>query len=530
MTKFVFVTGGTISGLGKGTILSSLGVVLQLRNVIVTALKIDPYLNVDAGLLSPYEHGEVFVLEDGTECDLDLGNYERCLNRSMTHVNSLTTGKLMTSIIQEERQGTYLGQTIQLVPHVTNAIQDWFERVSIVLPSEQEETVVLVEVGGTVGDMESAVYLEAIQRFQQELGPNNSCVVHVGYLPIIGEEQKTKPCQHSVKFLREAGIRPDFILCRSDREVGVEEKRKVAVFCQVLPERVISMPNRSNLYQVPFALLDQRMDVELLKVLGMRARGRNLELEMAWKGLAFPPDTQSHGVIRIAIVGKYVELTDAYRSIVQALHHASYFLQRTLHIEWIDSESVEEERLEKVDGVLVPGGFGSRGIEGKIRAAAYCYHHSLPYLGICLGFQVAVVALAREVLGWTDATSEEWSLEGKQVIRQLSEGKEQRRLGLQTTNLLPDTQAAAIYGNKQEIQERHRHRYEVNRELLPELETIPGLVFSGTAMDGNLMEIMELSNHRFFLGTQFHPEFSSRPLSPHPLFVAFLEEASSTCR
>lgn len=551
--KYLVITGGTLSGIGKGTTISSIGVVLKSMGFRVTAIKIDPYLNVDAGTMSPYEHGEVYVLEDGGEADLDLGNYERFLNVTLSRDHNITTGKIYESVIRRERKGEYLGKTVQVVPHVTDAIQEWIRRVSVKCVDQQTgpADICLIEVGGTVGDIESSVYLEALQQFSYKAGLENFCLCHVSFVPVLGEgrqvEQKTKPTQHGVKELRQAGMRPDFIFCRSDIELTAAARAKIAVFAQVAPENVISVHNVSNIYRVPLIIHDQRFGELVCKRLGLSPRtqtGHRMAYDtpaysiQRWRALADAVDNSTEP-LRIGIVGKYTGTSDSYLSVVKALQHAANTAQLKLEIVWIESSSLEEDEstdegreawtlLKSVDGVLCPGGFGDRGILGKMASARYCRESSVPYLGICLGMQTAVIEFCRTVLALPDANSEEFCKETQnKVIVFMPEVNAEvmggtMRLGNRATILRErDSLAYKLYGSNPVVYERHRHRYEVNPEYVPAMQE-KGLRFVGQDEKGQRMEIAELTDHPFFLCTQYHPEFTSRPIRPNPCFMGFV--------
>mmetsp|Transcript_67663 Transcript_67663/g.147366 ORF Transcript_67663/g.147366 Transcript_67663/m.147366 type:complete len:609 (+) Transcript_67663:34-1860(+) len=560
-TKYLVVTGGTISGLGKGTAISSLGVVLRSHGLRVTAIKVDPYLNIDAGTMSPFEHGEVFVLDDGGEADLDLGNYERFLDLTLTSNHSMTSGKIYDQVIKRERTGHYLGKTVQMVPHVTDAIQDWIKDTSKISVDQSglPPHVCLVELGGTVGDIESAVYLEALQQFQFRVGKSNFLLAHLGMLPVIGAtgEQKTKPCQHSVKTLREAGLKPDILMCRSEQPVGLETRKKLSLFCQVPEDSVISLHDVSNLYRVPLLLSEQNVGMLICQHFGFPLTGS------ASPTIKLPEDallTEIHASrlgdwavvpnrmdecreeVVIAVVGKYTGNVDAYISVVKALQHASLEAGLRLRLEWVESSELEPnaERcepkrfesawaaLKSADGVLVPGGFGNRGIEGKIMTANHCRNSRVPYLGICVGFQTAVIEFARNELGWEGANSTEFDeLTPHPVVVFLPESSTSvmggtMRLGSRAT-IIKDTDSLThqIYGGRPVIYERHRHRYEVNASCVPAFEA-GGLRFTGQDDRAQRMELCELSGHPFFVACQFHPEFKSRPSQPSPLFLGLV--------
>lgn len=508
----------------------------------------DPYLNVDAGTMSPFEHGEVFVLDDGGEADLDLGNYERFLDISLSKDNNLTTGKVYQSVIERERRGDYLGKTVQVVPHVTDAIQDWIERVAHTPVDGRDGVpdVCVIELGGTVGDIESMPFIEALRQFQFRVGPGNMCVVHVSLVPVIGVvgEQKTKPTQHSVATLRSLGLNPHFLACRSSEPLSQSVKEKLALFCHVPPQQVLTMHDVSNIWRVPLMMQEQGAAQTICSILSLGGADKINTRE--WKvGLADKYDSLVHELV-IAMVGKYTELSDAYLSVIKALTHACVAASRKLRIEWIEAGSLEEEaknedpdahadawrRLHAADGILVPGGFGGRGVEGKILAAQYARENNRPYLGICLGMQIAVIEFARNVLGWEGANSTEIDpATPHPVVVFMPEGSTTHkggtmRLGSRRTLLQTvDCIAAKLYQTEQYVDERHRHRYEVNPELVPAFEEA-GLRFVGKDETGTRMEIIELKNHRFFVAAQFHPEFKSRPFKPSPLFLGLILAAA----
>ena len=532
--KYIVVTGGVLSGLGKGITTSSIGRLLKARGLRVTAVKIDPYVNVDAGTMNPFEHGEVFVLEDGGEVDLDLGNYERFLFTNVGREHNVTTGIVYRSVIEKERRGDYLGKTVQIVPHVTNEIRD---RVKSAARKSQAD-VALIEVGGTVGDIESAPFLEALRQLRLEAGTENVAFVHTTLVPVMGAvgEQKTKPTQHSVKELRAIGIDPDMIVCRASEPLDDKTKQKIALFCDVSPEAVISAPDARTIYEVPLLLAAQNVDEWLVKRLKLSAHPMDLT---EWKRFVDRVVNPSHEVT-IAVVGKYTHLEDSYLSIKEALLHAGAQLSTKVRIKWVESEALEgsampQDVIGPVDGVLVPGGFGSRGSEGKIRAVQYARERKTPYLGICFGFQLAVVEYARHVLGLEGANSTELSPKTPHPIidilpeqKQVSNLGGTMRLGASPVRIDRGTLAARLYG-VEEVQERHRHRYEVNPDYHARLAK-GGLVFSGKDPAGRLMEIAEIPDHPYFIGSQFHPEFKSRPEKPAPLFLGLVEAALARAR
>jgi CTP synthase len=527
--KYVFVTGGVVSSLGKGLAAASIGCLLESRGLRVNMMKFDPYLNVDPGTMSPFQHGEVFVTDDGAETDLDLGHYERFTHAPLSRDNNLTTGRIYEQIILKERRGDYLGKTVQVIPHVTNEIKNAMRKVSA-----NGADVTIVEIGGTVGDIESLPFLEAIRQMRQELGRENTCFVHLTLVPWIAaaQELKTKPTQHSVKELLGIGIQADILLCRSDRNLSREMKQKIAAFCNVEERAVIGATTVPSIYEVPLKFAQEGVDSLILKYLHKEAPEADLS---AWKALVdrcyHPKDEVS-----IAIVGKYVEYEDSYKSLKEALTHGAVAQSLKLNITWIEAEGLEsktpddkgyEAQLEGFDGILVPGGFGKRGIEGMLNAIRYARENKVPYFGICLGMQTACIEYARNVCGLKDANSSEFDPAAQhRVIYKLREllGVEEMggtmRLGAWTCILQPDTLAYRVYGAT-EISERHRHRYEFNREY-EALLTGGGLQISGSTPDSTYVEIVELPDHPYFIGCQFHPEFKSKPLEPHPLFREFV--------
>ncbi len=537
MTKYVFVTGGVVSSLGKGIAAASLGAILESRCIKVTHLKLDPYINVDPGTMSPFQHGEVFVTEDGAETDLDLGHYERFTSAKMSRRNNFTTGQIYESVIKKERRGEYLGKTVQVIPHITDEIKAYVKR------GAEGADVAIVEVGGTVGDIESLPFLEAIRQMGIEEGRNGTCFIHLTLLPYIptAGELKTKPTQHSVKELREIGIQPDILLCRADRTVPEDERRKIALFCNVMPEAVIECLDADSIYKIPGMLHDQMLDQIVCHKLDILARAADLS---TWEHLIGALENPQH-TIDIAFVGKYVDLTESYKSLIEALNHAGMHTESKVNIHYLDSEDIERDGcavLEKMDGILVPGGFGRRGTEGKIAAIRYARERKVPYLGICLGMQLAVVEFARDVAGMAQAHSTEFEPATPfPVIGLITEwqdrsGKVEKRnqdsdlggtmrLGGQVCKLTEGTLARQVYGTEQ-IMERHRHRYEVNNILLSDLEG-KGLVVSGRAPGTDLCEMIELPAdvHPWFVGCQFHPEFTSNPRKGHPLFTAYVRAA-----
>jgi CTP synthase len=536
MTKYVFVTGGVVSSLGKGIAAASLGAILESRGIKVTMLKLDPYINVDPGTMSPFQHGEVFVTDDGAETDLDLGHYERFISARMSKRNNFTTGQVYESVIKKERRGEYLGKTVQVIPHITDEIKANIKR------GAEGADVAIIEVGGTVGDIESLPFLEAIRQMGIEEGRSNACYVHLTLLPWIptAGELKTKPTQHSVKELREIGIQPDILLCRADRSIPEDERRKIALFTNVAPEAVISAVDADSIYKIPGMLHDQMIDEIVCHKLGILARAADLS---AWKRLTDALEHPQHEV-DIAFVGKYVDLTESYKSLTEALIHAGMHTHSKVRIHYMDSEDIEKHgcgELATMDAILVPGGFGKRGTEGKIAAIRYARENRVPYLGICLGMQLAVIEYARDVAGLENANSTEFDAESPHPVVglitewQSADGTVEKRdensdlggtmrLGAQKCPIVPDTLAAQIYGK--EVNERHRHRYEVNNHYVDQLK-LAGLVVSARTPSENLCEIIELPQdiHPWFVGCQFHPEFTSNPRAGHPLFKAFVEAA-----
>jgi CTP synthase len=539
MTKYVFVTGGVVSSLGKGIAAASLGAILESRSIRVTHLKLDPYINVDPGTMSPFQHGEVFVTEDGAETDLDLGHYERFTRAKMGRRNNFTTGQIYESVIKKERRGEYLGRTVQVIPHITDEIKLFIKR------GAEGADVAIVEVGGTVGDIESLPFLEAIRQMGIEEGRRNTCFIHLTLLPHIATagELKTKPTQHSVKELRGIGIQPDVLLCRADREVPEEERRKIALFTNVSPEAVISVVDSDSIYKIPAMLHDQMLDEIVCHKLEILRRAADLTV---WKNLVTALEHPEHEV-DIAFVGKYVDLTESYKSLSEALIHAGIHTRSKVNIHYIDSELVEANReggcdsLKDMDAILVPGGFGKRGVEGKIAAVRFARENRVPYLGICLGMQLAVIEFARNVAGFAGAHSTEFDPATPHPVVALitewmdREGRIERRdansdlggtmrLGGQVCRLVDDSLARRIYASEQVV-ERHRHRYEVNNVYLAPLQQA-GLKVSGKSVDGrDLCEMIELPDHPWFVGCQFHPEFTSNPRTGHPLFIAFVRAA-----
>jgi CTP synthase len=546
MTKFVFVTGGVVSSLGKGIAAASMAALLESRGVRVTLLKLDPYINVDPGTMSPFQHGEVFVTEDGAETDLDLGHYERFVNAKMRRSNNFTTGQIYDSVLRKERRGEYLGRTVQVIPHITNEIQAFIERGAGVGTPDAAE-VAIVEIGGTVGDIESLPFLEAVRQMSLKLGRGNYCFAHLTLVPFIASagELKTKPTQHSVQKLREIGIQADLILCRADRRIPDDERAKISLFSNVQLDSVISVWDATSIYKIPRMLHDQKVDEQLVDILRLSAKPADLSMwDRLVDGLEHPKRD-----IRIAMVGKYVDLTESYKSLTEALIHAGIHTESRVLIDYIDSEQIENdpsvlETLAGFDAILVPGGFGVRGVEGKIAAIRFARERGVPYLGICLGMQLAVIEYARDICGLAGANSTEFDAATKhpvvalitewldrdgQVARR-DEGSDlggTMRLGAQRCPVAPGTLAASIYGES--VSERHRHRYEVNNHYVARLEQA-GLRVSARTPSEGLTEMVELPQsgpgaHPWFVGVQFHPEFTSTPRLGHPLFKAYVEAA-----
>ncbi len=526
-TKFIFVTGGVISSLGKGLSSASLGALLEARGLRVSFLKLDPYLNVDPGTMNPMQHGEVYVTDDGAETDLDLGHYERFTNVTLTRENNLTSGRVYERVIQRERDGDYLGATVQVIPHVTDAIKEHIQSVG----QDPQTDVQIVEIGGTVGDIESLPFLEAIRQLKADLGRENTLYIHVALVPYVpsADEIKTKPVQHSVKELRSIGIAPDIVLCRTDRFLARSIKAKIALFCDVEEEAVITAKDVDPIYELPVSLHHEGLDDAIVQRLNIWTGQPNLDRWERVVATLKNPEEQ----VRIAMVGKYVDLTESYKSLNEALTHAGIAHEARVDIEYVDSDKLEGSALETlstVDGVLVPHGFGSRGAEGKIQAIQYAREHEIPYLGICYGMQCAVVEVARNLGGLAGANSTEIDPKTPYPVIDFMPDQLERagtggtmRLGAYPCRIVPDTLAARAYG-RTEVSERHRHRYEVNPEYREQIEAA-GLVVSGVSPDGSLAEIVELPDHPWFLACQFHPEFQSTPFDPHPLFRAFVGAA-----
>lgn len=525
-TKYIFVTGGVVSGLGKGITAASLGRLLKARGLKVTAQKLDPYINVDPGTMSPFQHGEVYVTEDGAETDLDLGHYERFIDEDLNKFSNLTTGKVYSNVLEKERRGDYLGQTVQVIPHITNGIKDFVYNVG----KQSEADVVITEIGGTVGDIESQPFLEAIRQVSLEVGRENCIFIHVTLVPYIkgSGEHKSKPTQHSVKELRSIGINPDIIVLRCDEPIDESIFKKIALFCNVKADCVIENITLPVLYQAPLMLEEHNFSDIVCRELNINAPKGDMS---EWMEMIHRVQTRDKKV-KIALVGKYVQLHDAYLSVAEALNHAGYENSAEVEIDWVDAELVTdytvEELLSTADGILVPGGFGNRGVEGKITAAKYARENNIPYLGICLGMQTAVIEFARNVLNWSDANSGEFDAESKHKVIDLmleQKGIEDMggtmRLGAYPCKIRKDTIMERAYGKK-EIAERHRHRYEFNNEFRTNFEE-NGMIVTGTSPNGMLVEAVEIPEHKFYVAVQYHPEFKSRPQSAHPLFREFVK-------
>lgn len=552
--KYVVVSGGVISGIGKGVLASSTGLLFKTLGFRVTSIKIDPYMNIDAGTMSPLEHGECFVLNDGGEVDLDLGNYERYLNITLTKDHNITTGKIYSHVIERERKGDYLGKTVQVVPHITDAIQAWIERVARIPVDDSglEPEICIIELGGTVGDIESAPFVEALRQFQFRVNPENFALIHVSLVLVIHGEQKTKPTQAAIKDLRSLGLTPDMIACRCSEELEVATVQKIGMFCHVGPEQVIAIHDVNSTYHVPLLLQEQRMMKFLAKklhldqdVLLTAAKEKGERLMTSWRSLTSVVD-KSIETVTIALVGKYTNLKDSYLSVIKALEHSSMRCYRKLKIEWVESSDLEEDTKEtnladyhkawhlvcQADGILVPGGFGSRGIEGMIAAAKYARENDIPYLGVCLGLQVAVIEFVRSTLGLRDSTSMEFDPEASEEtasvvympdVDQINLGGTMR-LGIHSTKFVADSEWSKLrqlYGGSESVLERHRHRYEVNPKLIDRIEK-NGLKFIGKDESEKRMEIIELKDHKFFVGTQYHPEYCSKVLDPSRPFLGLV--------
>ncbi|MBO4474474.1 MAG: CTP synthase [Clostridiales bacterium] len=526
MTKYIFVTGGVVSGLGKGITAASLGRLLKTRGLKVASQKLDPYINVDPGTMSPYQHGEVFVTEDGAETDLDLGHYERFIDEDLNKFSNLTTGKVYSSVLAKERRGEYLGSTVQTIPHITNEIKSFIYNVGV----ESKADVVITEIGGTIGDIEGQPFIEAIRQVGREVGPGNALYIHVVLVPYLkaSGEHKSKPAQHSVKELQGMGVSPDIIILRTDEKIEDESIfKKIAMFCNVSPDCVIENNTVPVLYEAPLMLEESGFSDVVCRGLQLDVPPCDLS---AWKAMV-ERIKSCEKEVTIALVGKYTRFHDTYLSVVEALHHAGYENSATVNIKWIDSEHLTEESYESVlsdvDGILVPGGFGDRGIEGMVLAARYAREKNLPYLGICLGMQIAVIEYARDVLGYTDANSREFDEGSEHLVIDFMPGQNDEiekggtlRLGSYPCNILPGTMMEQCYKSR-EISERHRHRYEFNNIYRDQMESI----ISGLSPDNLLVEAVEMPDHPFFVGVQFHPEFKSRPDKPHPLFLGLIRAA-----
>ena len=526
-TKYIFVTGGVVSSLGKGIAAASIGRLLVARGLRVTIQKFDPYINVDPGTLSPFQHGEVFVTDDGAETDLDLGHYERFVGESLSIANSITTGRIYQDVIQKERRGEYLGATVQVIPHITDAIKGAIRRLA------PNHDVVITEIGGTVGDIESLPFLEAIRQYRQEVGREHTLFVHLTLIPYIAAagELKTKPTQHSVRELMEIGIQPDILICRSEHPIPPEMRRKIALFTNVDVASVIEAADVRSIYEVPLEYHRQRLDEQVCHKLGLHTPRPDLA---DWERLVERIKRPKHGTVRIAVVGKYVALVDSYKSVQEALYHGGIANDVKVQIDWLSSEDFEDgasaDRLADYHGLLIPGGFGVRGVEGMLSAIRWARENGLPFFGICLGLQTAIIEFSRTVCGLEQAHSAEWERETADPVICLMDSQRQvtdlggtQRLGAYTARLAPGSKSAEIYGS-QEISERHRHRYEVNNAYRPQLEEA-GMRISGTSPDGNLVEMIELPSHPWFVATQAHPELKSRPDQPHPLFASFVRAA-----
>lgn len=552
--KYVVVSGGVISGIGKGVLASSTGMLLKTLGLKVTSIKIDPYMNIDAGTMSPLEHGECFVLDDGGETDLDLGNYERYLNVTLTKDHNITTGKIYSHVISRERKGDYLGKTVQIVPHLTNAIQDWIERVARIPVDNTglEPDVCIIELGGTVGDIESAPFVEALRQFQFRVGKENFALIHVSLVPVIHGEQKTKPTQAAIKDLRSLGLTPDMIACRCSEELNEPTIGKIAMFCHVGPEQVVNVYDVKSTYHIPLLLLEQRMMDYLHKrlqlddiVLTMEDKQRGEQLLEKWRSMTENFE-ESDKTVKIALVGKYTNLKDSYLSVIKALEHSSMKCRTQLEILWVEASDLEPEsqdndktkfheawnKVSTADGILVPGGFGVRGTEGMVLAAKWARESNVPYLGICLGLQIATIEFSRNILGIKNGNSSEFLPEleeADQIVVYMPEIDKENmggtmRLGLRPTFFQDDTDWSNIkklYGNKASIEERHRHRYEINPKIVDQLEQ-EGLVFVGKDETGTRCEILELKNHAYFVATQYHPEYTSKVLDPSKPFVGLV--------
>lgn len=536
MSKYIFVTGGVVSSLGKGITAASLGRLLKSRGYSVTIQKFDPYINVDPGTMSPYQHGEVFVTDDGAETDLDLGHYERFIDINLSKNSNITSGRIFLNVLTKERRGDYLGRTVQIIPHITNEIKDHIFNLS----KADNADIVITEIGGTVGDIESLPFLEAIRQVKKDIGKDNVLYIHVTLVPYISAagELKTKPTQHSVKELRSIGITPDILVCRAEKPISKDMREKLAMFCDVDAEAVIQNQTVDSIYEVPLMLEAQNFDDIVLDKLKLEKRPKDMTV---WKEMVAKIKAKHTKKVKIAVVGKYIELQDAYISVVEALKHAAIANDAELELKWIDSESLEDKNInlqktfEAIDGIIVPGGFGDRGVEGKILASAYAREHKIPYYGLCLGMQIAVMDFARHVAGLEGAHSTEFKPETKYPVIDLMSTQvavEDKggtmRLGQYPCKLDKSSISYQAYGCQQEIFERHRHRYEFNNKFRAQLAA-KGLIFAGTSPDDQLVEIIELpqSMHPWFVAVQFHPELKSRPTNPHPLFREFIKASLS---
>ncbi|QCI21703.1 CTP synthase [Buchnera aphidicola (Hyadaphis tataricae)] len=538
MTKnYIFITGGVVSSLGKGIAAASLGAILKARKIRLTIIKLDPYINVDPGTMSPIQHGEVFVTEDGAETDLDLGHYERFINTKMTYLNNFTTGSIYSQVLKKERRGDYLGATIQVIPHITNAIK---ERITL---CAKHSNMIIVEIGGTVGDIESLPFLEAIRQMAVDIGRKNVIYIHLTLVPYIATagEIKTKPTQHSVKELLSIGIQPDILICRSEKIIPINERNKIALFCNVPVNAVISLKDVDSIYKIPQLLKNQKLDDYICKYFKLHAPEANLK---EWEKVIYA-EQNSNKTITIGIIGKYIDLPDAYKSVIEALKHAGLKNKIKVNIKLINSQEIEDKEnkiLKHLDGILIPGGFGDRGIIGKLLSIQYARENNVPYFGICLGMQIAIIEFAQNVVGIKEANSTEFDPYCKypiiDLIKDINKNKKQgyskeiednvnlggtMRLGSQSCKLSLNSLSYKLY-NKKIITERHRHRYEVNSTLLKKIE-IAGLKVAGRSQNNNIVEIIEISNHPWFLGCQFHPEFTSTPRDGHPLFIDFIKSA-----
>ncbi len=523
-TKFIFTTGGVVSSLGKGLATASIGALLENRGLKITVLKLDPYINVDPGTMNPFQHGEVYVTDDGAETDLDLGHYERYTHAKLSKLNNVTTGKIYYSVIQKERKGEYLGKTVQVIPHITDEIKAAILRVA------EGVDLVMVEIGGTVGDIESLPFLEAIRQFRYDVGKENTLYIHLTLVPYIAAagELKTKPSQHSVQKLREIGIQPDILLCRTEQDLSKDIKSKIAMFCNLAPDCVFTAKDVSSIYEVPLLFHEEGVDEKIVELLNIWTRTPDL---LEWKELVEKIHHPQHEVT-IAVVGKYVNLTDSYKSLNEALKHGGFANGTKVNLKFFDSEDLAQKDLAKefegIDGILVPGGFGDRGVEGKIKAIQYAREKQIPFFGICLGMQLACIEFARNVCGIANANSREFDEKGPEPVIDLMEEQKKlinkgatMRLGAYACSIEKDTLAQRIYQDRH-ISERHRHRYEFNNIYRDRLQD-RGMVFSGLSPDGVLVEIVELPSHPYFIACQFHPEFKSRPMHPHPLFSHFIK-------